>query len=148
MISLDAEVVPGKSIGGISLGDNASDVIKSAAGKFSVDFLEFENFGVKYVCCKIEGGAISFSYNEDGKVVSLWCEPPYRGGGDRRFYPGITAGKLRRVSRKQEIIKGYLVVDDNYSVYYGMPDDIDDFDHFSDLDDDVVFSELYVGDLS
>ncbi len=42
---------------------------------------------------------------------------------------------------------GYLIVDRNYLIYYSMPDDIDDFNSFSDLDDDVVFEELHVGGL-
>lgn len=38
-------------------------------------------------------------------------------------------------------------MDRNFLIYYGMPDHIDDFNYFSDLDDDVVFEELYVGGL-
>ncbi|HCT6471251.1 TPA: hypothetical protein OT496_003576, partial [Morganella morganii] len=80
-------------------------------------------------------------------IIALWCKPPYSGSYKNKLYPGITASKLNEVSKKQEIIKGYLVIDKDFHVYYGMPEDIDDFDCFSDLNDDVIFNELYVGDL-
>lgn len=146
-ISLVKDIIPGKSIGGICLGDNVADITECIGDKFSIDVFPFENFGTKYFCYKINNGAISFACNESGQVVSLWCEPPYLGSFDKKLYPGITAGELKKISKKQSIIKGYLVIDNNKLIYYGMPEDIDDFNRFSDLEDDVMFNELYVGNL-
>lgn len=147
VVRFDSDIVPGRSIGGISLGDCVEDIFYRVADTFDVEIFEFENFGVRYVCYEIAGGAISFSAKDDGKITALRCKPPYKGRFDRRFYPGITAGELKRVSRRQELMGGYLIVDRNYLIYYSMPDDIDDFNSFSDLDDDVVFEELHVGGL-
>lgn len=147
-INLDENIIPGKSIGGISLGDNVNDIIKCIEAEYCINVIEFENFGVKYLCYKINDGAISFTVNDTGHIVSLWCEPPYKGSFNGKLYPGITARKLKEISSIQTIIKGYLVIDNNPLIYYGMPDDIDDFNCFSDLDDDVFFNELYVGDLN
>ncbi|ELY2857425.1 hypothetical protein SMC92_004589 [Cronobacter dublinensis] len=147
VINLVSDIIPGKSIGGISLGDNVVDIIECIGDEFTIDVFSFENFGVKYFCYKINNGAISFTCNESGNIISLWCEPPYLGSFNKKLYPGITVGELKKISKKQSIIKGYLVIDNNKLIYYGMPDDIDDFNHFSDLDDDVIFNELYVGNL-
>lgn len=147
VVSLVEDIIPGKSIGGICLGDNVADVIESVGDKFSIDAISFENFGTKYFYYKINNGAISFTCNESGKIVSLWCKPPYLGKFDKKFYPGITVRELKNISKKQSIIKGYLIIDNNKLIYYGMPEDIDDFNRFSDLDDDVIFDELYVGNL-
>jgi len=148
VIGLDLEIVPGKSIGGICLGDNADDIVWNILDEFDVQAFDFDNFGMKYTCYRIDGGAISFSANEAGNIVSLCCKPPYTGRFDKRFYPGITAGEIKARSKRQELVGGYLVLDRNYLAYYAMPDEIDDFDRFSDLDDDVVFNELYVGNLA
>lgn len=147
IINFDSDIIPGSSIGGISLGDCTEDVFECIADTFDVEISEFENFGGRYVSYEVSGGAITFVAREDGKISALWCKPPYKGRFDRRFYPGITAGELKSVSRRQEIFDGYLVVDRNYLIYYGMPEDIDDFNSFSDLDDGVVFNELHVGKL-
>lgn len=146
-IDFSLDIIPGKSIGGISLGDNVDDVTLSLSEGVSFEIFDFENFGVKYHCCKLGGGAVSFTIDESGKIISLWCEPPYKGSFNGKLYPGITAKELREVTRKQNLVKGYLVVDNIYGLYFGMPDDIDDFNSFSDVDDGVYFNELYVGSL-
>ncbi|GIZ28590.1 hypothetical protein TUM12151_15320 [Morganella morganii] len=147
VIRLDADIVPGKSIGGVSLSDNVSDVIRCINSGFTIKKHDISNSVGKFFLYKINGGAISFTSDEHGVIIALWCEPPYSGSYKNKLYPGITASKLNEVSKKQEIIKGYLVIDKYFHVYYGMPEDIDDFDCFSDLNDDVIFNELYVGDL-
>lgn len=147
IIDMTLDIIPGKSIGGICLGDDVNDIIGRIGGRFDIDKSNFENFGVKYTHYKVNKGAVSFVCDESNKVISLWCEPPYKGSFNKKLYPGITAGELKAKSKKQILIKGYLVIDDNPFIYYGMPDDIDDFNFFSDLDDEVVFNELYVGNL-
>ncbi|AZL75660.1 hypothetical protein [Pseudomonas oryziphila] len=145
--SLDSDIVPGRSIGGVSLGDCAEEVFYCIADTFDVRIFEFENFGIRFVHYEVNGGVVSFVAKDDGKISSLWCKPPYSGNFDGRLFPGITAGELKSVSKRQELVSGYLVVDRNYLIYYGMSDNIDDFNHFSDLDDNVVFEELHVGGL-
>ncbi|MEN3753037.1 hypothetical protein [Mangrovibacter yixingensis] len=140
-------IVPGKSIGGISLGDNVDEIILSLGENVPFETFEFENFGTKYRCYRLTKEGLSFTTDEQGKIIALWCEPSYNGRFNGRLYPGITAKELRAVTRKQILVKGYLVVDDIYNLYFGMPDDIDDFNSFSDIDDDACFNELYVGDL-
>ncbi|MBQ0411497.1 hypothetical protein J7S97_18710, partial [Proteus mirabilis] len=70
-INLDENIIPGKSIGSISLGDNVNDIIKCIEAEYCINVIEFENFGVKYLCYKINDGAISFTVNDTGHIVSL-----------------------------------------------------------------------------
>lgn len=147
IIGLDMDIIPGKSVGGISLGDNIDDIIRCVGQSYSVDKTNFSNHTGDYSFYKIQGGAISFTTNNHGIVVALWCEPPYQGSFDNKLYPGITALEIRRKSKRQDIIKGYLVIDRDLTIYFGMPDDIDDFNFFTDLDDETTFNELYVGNL-
>lgn len=146
-IRSDADIVPGKSIGGVSLGDSVSDVIRCIKSEFTIKKYDISNLVGKFFLYKINDGTISFTSDKYGIIIALWCEPPYSGSYKNKLYPEITASKLNEVSKKQEIIKGYLVIDKDFHVYYGMPEDIDDFDCFSDLNDDVIFNKLYVGDL-
>lgn len=147
IIGLDMDIIPGKSIGGISLGDNVNDVIKSIGEKHPISKYDFQNHTGNYSLYNIFNGAISFTCDSNNIIVALWCTPPYQGSFNKKLYPGITALEIRRRSKKQEIIKGYLVIDKNSPIYYGMPDEIDDFNSFSELDDDTIFNELYVGNL-
>ncbi|PWD68134.1 hypothetical protein [Pectobacterium parmentieri] len=147
IIGLDMDIVPGKSIGGISLGENINEIIQRIECKYSIAKSIFSNNTGNYSFYRVQDGAISFTTNNHDVIVSLWCEPPYSGSFKGKLYPGITAREIREKSKRQDIIKGYLVIDQDFTIYFGMPDDIDDFNSFPDLDDEVVFNELYVGDL-
>ena len=147
IIGLDMDIVPGKSIGGICLGDNINDIIQRIEYKYSLTKSSFSNNTGNYSFYRVQGGAISFTTNNHGVIVALWCEPPYLGSFKGKLYPGITAREISDKSKRQDIIKGYLVIDQDFTIYFGMPDDIDDFNSFSDLDDETIFNELYVGNL-
>ncbi|PIT13094.1 hypothetical protein BGI32_09610 [Snodgrassella alvi] len=147
IIGLDMDIIPGRSIGGISLGDYDKDIIECINNKYVIEKYSFNNQLGSYALYKIHNGAISFTSDEQGVIIALWCEPPYKGSYKRKLYPGITALELKKISKTQEIIKGYLVIDKNFFIYYGMPDNIDDFNSFSDIDDKTIFNELYVGNL-
>lgn len=147
IIGLDMDIVPGKSIGGIFLGANVNDIIQHIESKYNISKSSFSNATGNYSFYRVQGGAISFTTNNHDVIVALWCEPPYSGSFEGKLYPGITAREIRVKSKRQDIIKGYIVIDQDFTIYFGMPDYIDDFNCFSDLDDETVFNELYVGNL-
>lgn len=147
IIGLEQDIIAGKSIGGISLGDRESDIIDQIGDKYTIAQLQFKSQLEMYTLFKIADGAISFTSNKEGIIVSLWCKPPYKGSYNGRLYPGISALELKRISKRQELVKGYLVIDNMFNIYYGMPDDVDDFNCFNDLDNETRFNELYVGNL-
>ena len=145
---LNAEIVQGGSIGGISLGDDFYQVLDKIDSDFCANTFDFQNAGGKFLCCEIEGGAIAFSVDESGRIISIWCKKPYGGSFGGKLRPGMTAKEIFAVTSGQHEFSGYLILDGNYSVYYGMPAHYDDFEDFEkDIPDDLVFEELYVGNL-
>lgn len=144
---MSADIIAGESIGGISLGDNVLDILEAAGDKFAIKEIPFENFGNKYFHYKLNDGEINFTSNYDGEILAIWCEPGYLGMYNGYLYPGISAREIKEVSKIQEIYKGFLVIDRNFNVYYDLNEGVDDFDRFEDVNDEVKFNALYVGDL-
>lgn len=146
-ISLSAEIVPGQSIGGILIGENVLDIIDRLPSDQELICKEFNNFGKNYYLYSINNGIINFTSDKDDVVLAIWCGVGYKGKCDEKYYPGISVGEVKENFRKIEIYHGYLVLDDNYKIYYELPEEFDDFNDFNEVDDDVILRCLYVGDL-
>ncbi|EOD8960542.1 hypothetical protein ACJ5XU_004135, partial [Providencia stuartii] len=71
VIRLDADIVPGKSIGGVSLGDNVSDVVRCINSDFTIKEYDIGNSVGEFFLYKINGGAISFTSDKYGVIIAL-----------------------------------------------------------------------------
>jgi len=145
---LKAEILQGLSIGGICIGDDINTVLSCLAEDCPVSsdyFFAPDGRCLMWYC--FYDGAVSLTADEDGVILDVRCRKPYRGLFDGRIGPGMTAAEIAKFSRHQEECYGYLVLDNNYQIYLSLPDGCDDFERFSDLPEDIVFEQLYVGNL-
>lgn len=147
VISFDAEIIPGKSIGGISIGEDVISVLDKLDNGQGIEESVFSNFGVKYYLYSINNGIINFTTKDDGVVLALWCGIGYKGSYKGRYYPGVTVKDIKINFKSKELYGGYLVLDNNYNIYYGLPEEFDDYDNFCQLNDEIIFEDLYVGKL-
>lgn len=143
----NAPIVAGTSLGGIELGGFADEVLACLQDSCRVENTESEGPAGAFTLYELDGGVVGFGVDGDGVIVSLWCRQPYQGLYDGRLGPGMSVSEISKMSRRQFEFGGYLVLDRNYQVYFGLPALFDDFDSFDELPRDLVFEELYVGDL-
>lgn len=146
-VSLYAEILPGCSIGGIFIGEKVINVLDRLSSEQTLECEEFNNFGKVYDLYTVNNGEINFTSDESDIVLALWCSIGYKGSYDGKYYPGISVREVKKNFREKEIYHGYLVLDRNYKIYYGLPDAFDDFVNFDEVNDDIVLEDLYVGDL-
>ena len=143
----NADIISGKSIGGLSIGDSAKDVVSRLNPECTLKSASFSNPSGKFIQYELDNGTISFTVGPDGKITALWCKRPYSGRFDKRLKPGMTASEIAKVTSHQMEFGGYLILDKNYKVFFSMPPDFDDFDDFDDFPADLIFEELHVGNL-
>lgn len=151
-IDYDAEIIPGASLGGISLNDSIYQVLECLdSSSIAYDTETFTNFGYVFDRVIINQGTIGVTANEQGDVIGLWCSEGYTGGFDGRLYAGMTISKILERTKKQMCINGRLVLDAEYGLFYDIPEKYhgeyyDDIDHVSDLPIYMVLSDLHIAD--
>lgn len=56
-----------------------------------------------------------------GDIISISCGEGYQGRYKDVFYPGISVGDVLRVSEKQNLLHGALIVDRDFGFYFPLP---------------------------
>jgi hypothetical protein len=150
MLSKEKPIIPGASIGGVSLGDNAQEVIRELKEMNLVTSSQpFANVGRKLTEWSIEGWGLSFA-EEGGEIVRISCYPGYE-GRYKQFFPGISVRQVLAATEKQLFIHGMIIVDAEYGVVFEVPEIYagecyDDIDTIYDLPDDMTFERIHVMD--
>jgi len=140
MIDITAEILPGKSIGGLSLGTPLQDV---EAALFEIDqyftegsFVSYESYACTTITVADFG--ICFTAGESGLISRITCWPPYEGKFKTHFFPGMTVLEILEKARQHRIsynlLTGNIVFDDEPNACFDIPDEFegnyyDDIDH-------------------
>jgi len=149
IIDFYADIVSGRSVGGVVLMDDIADYLGEM----------YANHQVVSKSYRLPDGQERLAYSLDdtltvvalpsGSIFSIGCNGKYRGRCNERFYPGQTMGDVARVTARQRIFNGCLVVDDDFGFSFMLPSPYDEVaDSVGDLPLDLVLEELYVSDFS
>lgn len=151
-LSLDADIIPSESLGGIRIGEDI-DVVIHHLEEENIPFAHstFVNLGQSFRRLSISDEAISLVADESGNVVRVWCTESYKGSCKSYLRPGMTVGEVVACTEKQMIIHGVLVVDGEFGAGFNVPDQYegrfyDDVDSADDLPSDMPLRELHVMD--
>ncbi len=149
-LNIDADIVPGESLGGIKIGQDIDAVMRHLEDE-NVPFAAsaFSNSDCSFRRLSIIDGVISLVADESGDILRIWCTGLYRGTYKSAMRPGMTVSEVVACSEKQAIVHGVLVLDGEFGVGFSVPDKYegkfyDDVDNVNELPGDMKLEELHV----
>lgn len=149
MIDFCANIVSGVSIGGIKLGENISHYLAEMYSFHRVSSMEY----------KLPDGSSRFSYTldgvvtvttlSDGGIFSVGCNSQYKGRYNACLYPGQTMSEVLKLTERQRIFNGNLIVNEDFGFLFVLPPPYDEFaDGVGNIPIGLVLDEVYVSDFS
>lgn len=138
-MEITTSIVPGKSLGGIFLGEKIDDVIARLSKKYLIE----KNLN----CTTIDSGLITAYHDEEGFISSLSCNSTFQGTYQDKIWPGMTVADILTNTASQVAWSGFVQVDQMGGAGLSLPNEIDDFERLTDdFADDYVFEELWIYD--
>jgi uncharacterized protein YuzE len=129
--------IPGKSMAGISLRDDADIVAASLAENYKI---KKEN-GV----LSVSDGILLIGYDSDNKIYAIECNQALPIVYANRLWAGMSVRDVIKHSSTQVALGGCVVVDNINGIGLPLPRDLDDFECITDyLSQDYVFERLSV----
>lgn len=144
---LDADIIPGESLGGLHLFSNALDALPHLEGDWDLREKSSPEGNFTYFTAE---NRFSISVdNEDLRITCLVAYPGYTGKLYGYIHTGMTFADLLRhsppVRRKAlHMFQGFLYVDQEESTAFLLPPHLDDLDNLLDLPADLPLNALYV----
>ena len=138
---LNNVIAPGKSIGGINLGENIKGVINRLEDSH---LIEQTNPNTVVV----DSGTVTIFHDaETGVIVAISCNKNFMGDFMNKLWPGMCVTDVQENSRHQIAWCGFVEVDEHRGIGLSLPAKFDDFERITDfLTPDFVFDELWVYD--
>ncbi|WP_063936315.1 hypothetical protein [Caballeronia temeraria] len=132
-------IIPGQSIGGISLGDNISLVIDKLDRAHAIA-------RVNPSTVKVDGGTLTIYHNpKNGCIESISANKNFKGNYKGKLWPGMNVDAVLKHSTTQIAWCGFVQVDGIKGVGLSLPNEFDDFEALTDfLDKSFIFDELWV----
>lgn len=135
-MELTTSIVPRKSLGGISIGEQIADVIARLSSDCNIEKKENST---------IIGGLITAYHDESGLISSLSCNSNFKGNYLNKLWPGMTVADVMKHTSTQIAWSGFVQVDRIEGIGLSLADDHDDFERLTDeFDSSYVFEELWI----
>lgn len=147
-IDLDAEIVPGRSLGGIALGDDALERI--VALERDARIAQRPALNPRFTCFQIDESVLLVVGNDDFRIANLAALAGYRGRLFGYVHAGMALGELvarapSALLREIHLRNEFLYLDRAESVGFLLPPDYDDAaDRIEQLPQALVLPALYV----
>ena len=136
-MKLSASIVPKKSIGGISIGEQIADIVIRLTPDYAIE--KTKNSTI------INGGLITAYHDESGRISSLSCNSKFKGNYLNKLWPGMTVADVLKHTTVQIAWSGFVQVDRLDGIGLSLADDQDDFERLTDeFDSSYVFEELWI----
>lgn len=147
MINFDFEILSGKSLAGIQLGDNISIYIDEM----------FSNFNIELKKYSIPNGDVRKTYSinstvivttlSEGVITSIGCNKQYKGHYEGDLCAGQTMKYICDHTQHQQVHNGGLIVNNDFGLLFEIPTPYDELaDDIERLPLDLIFNEVYVGE--
>lgn len=136
-MDITTSIVPKKSLGGISIGEQIDDVIARLSNTYLIDRSINRT--------TINGGLITAYHDDAGFISSLSCNSKFEGDYKNKIWPGMTVADVTKNTSKQVAWSGFVEVDQIGGVGLSLPNELDDFERLADyFDEGYVFEDLWV----
>ena len=137
-MNINHTIIPGKSIGGISIGENVFDVRKRIQSCYNIEVLDESSIS-------INDKMITLYHGKNGIINEISCNSKFNGVFDNKLWAGITVEDVIKNTSSQVAWSGFVQVDNIKSIGLSLPNECDDFEIITDfLDLDFVFEELWI----
>lgn len=144
-MNIESPIVAAHSLGGIVLGSDVKLALaQSYAEGRDVRMTVYDNPGIKLHSYAIDQGVLTINADEQGVIVSLSCQPPYRGTYKNKLWPGMSLAHIMAATQKQMLTCGALVLDGELGVYFVLPSPYDEFNYVQELPPDLILNTIYV----
>jgi hypothetical protein len=131
------DIIPGKSLAGISLNDNINNVIKNISGLYTIEITD----GIVF----LDNGLITIGYEDNNSIYSIMCNENFEGKYNDQLWAGMSVKDVLAHSRCQVALGGCVVVDGINGIGLPLPDGYDDFENITDfLPLNFIFKHLSV----
>ncbi|WP_339442611.1 hypothetical protein [Pseudomonas proteolytica] len=138
-MDLTNAIVPKTSIGGITIGENVSQVQTRLSSRYKT------HSGPNSLT--INDGFITAYHGVDGIISAISCNAAFKGNYENKLWPGMTVADVLKLSKTQMAWSGFVQIDQISGIGLSLPEEYDDFDSLTDhFDLDFVFNELWVYD--
>jgi len=149
MLDFSKEIIPYKSAGNVSLGDNInnylSDIYKNHNVKISEYIIPDNEKRASYFIDE----TLRITTLCDGEVISIGCNNRYKGKCMGLFYSGQTLAQIIQNSTRQRVFHGCVIIDNNFGFSFELPAPYDEIgDSIEHLPLDLELTMLRVVDLS
>lgn len=147
-MDLDGEILPGRSIGGIALGDDALDLIVALERRCRIS--QRPALNPHYTCFQVDDSMLLVVDNRDFGIANLAALAGYRGRLFGYIHAGIKlreliAGAPSALLRAMHLDNEFLYLDRARSVGLLLPPEYDDAaDRIEHLPDTLTLPALYV----
>ncbi|WP_152395856.1 hypothetical protein [Paenibacillus guangzhouensis] len=149
MIDFNAEVISGYSMGNVVLGRNISEYIDELYSRHRTQLKEYSVPDGKVRSAYTLDGTMTIVVDSSDLIVSIGCNQSYTGRYKGCLYAGQSMRDITRLTSRQRIFNGSLIIDDDFGFSFVIPPPYDEIaDVMEHIPLDLIFSEIYVADFS
>jgi len=149
MIDFNANIISGKSIGNILLGENITSYIDDAYSSHKVSYFEYYLPSNEIRLAYIIDKTITIATLSDGVIMSIGCNENYKGTYHSLLHTGQSMREIIKLTNRQRIFNGSIIINDDFGFSFDLPapyDEIaDDVEH---IPLDLILKEVRVANFS
>ncbi|WP_249384152.1 hypothetical protein [Chitinivorax sp. B] len=149
MIDFNANIVSGTSIGNVFINSKIDDYVNEMYSSFEVKQREYalpdDSIRISYVL----NDTLTIATMPDGNIFSVGCNVKYKGLYKGILFAGQAMGEIVKVTCRQRIFNGSIIVDDDFGFSFVLPPPYDEIaDSIDQIPMTVTLNEIYVSDFS
>ncbi|MCG6577619.1 hypothetical protein EGM97_23290 [Pseudomonas sp. AF32] len=149
MIDFTAAIKSRHSAANILLGENISIYTTALYAKHKVEIKTYALPDNETRTAYVVDDTITLSTLTDGTIFSIGCNTRYTGLYREALSTGMSLGQIKKLTRRQRIFNGSLILDEDFGFCYLLPSPYDEIaDSIEDIPPDLILDEIYISDFS
>lgn len=113
MIDFYADILSGRALGSVYLGENISKYMNELYTDFKVNYFDYFLPDDEKRLAYIVDDTITIATLEDGTIFSIGCNVSYKGRYNNILQTGQTMRQIIDLTNKQRIFNGFIIINDD-----------------------------------
>ncbi|WP_260963336.1 hypothetical protein [Pseudomonas citri] len=149
MIDFAADIQSKHSIANILLQGNISTYINDLYANHEIKIKNYNLPDGETRTAYIVDSTLTISTLPDGTIFSIGCNSQYKGLYRNTLSAGMTFGQIKKLTERQRIFNGVVILDDDFGLCYVLPAPYDEIaDSIGDIPPTLALDEIYISDFS
>lgn len=149
MINFYADILSGRALGNVFLGENISKYMNELYDDFKVTYFDYFLPDGEKRLAYIVGDTMTIATLEDGTIISIGCNVNYKGRYNNILHTGQTMREIIELTCKQRIFNDCIIVNDDFGFSFELPAPYDEIaDSIAHIPLDLILNEIRVADYS